>query len=87
MITGDRLIRRTTVLVLLYAVFMCAAPTVTQAQFAGGNITGTARGDSGSPMPGVHVSMKDVTTARLGPRSPIPQALTACLHYLLATMN
>src|SRR6202521_6065860 len=44
---------------------MCAAPTVTQAQFAGGNITGIARGDSGSPMPGVQVSMKDVTSGQV----------------------
>jgi hypothetical protein len=51
MITNDRLIGKTAVLALLYAGFMCAAPTVTQAQFAGGNITGAARGDSGSPMP------------------------------------
>jgi Carboxypeptidase regulatory-like domain/TonB-dependent Receptor Plug Domain len=65
MITGDKLIGRTAVLSLLYAVFMCAAPTVTQAQFAGGNITGTARGDSGFPMPGVQVSMKDVTTGQV----------------------
>ena len=65
MITGDRLIGRTAVLALLYVVFMCAAPTVTQAQFAGGNITGIARGDSDSPMPGLQVSMKDVTTGQV----------------------
>src|SRR6202171_5297548 len=65
MITGDRLIGRTAVLALLYPVFMCAAPTVTQAQFAGGNITGIARGDSDSPMPGLQVSMKDVTTGQV----------------------
>jgi len=57
MITGDGLIGRTAVLALLYAVIICAAPTVTQAQFAGGNITGIAGGDSGSLMPGVQVSM------------------------------
>ena len=58
MITGDRLIGRTAALTLLYAVFLCAAPTVTQAQIDGGNITGIAGGDSGSPMPGVQVSVK-----------------------------
>jgi hypothetical protein len=65
MITGDRLIGRTAALTLLYAVFLCAAPTVTQAQIDGGNITGIAGGDSGSPMPGVQVSMKDVTTGQV----------------------
>src|SRR3977135_3142799 len=47
------------ILASLCAVFMCAAPAVTQAQVAGGSITGTARGDSGSQMPGVRISIKD----------------------------
>src|ERR1700674_729610 len=49
----------------LYAVFMCAAPVVTQAQVAGGSITGTARGDSGSAMAGVRISIKDVITGQV----------------------
>src|SRR6202521_2158639 len=49
----------------LYAVFMCAAPVVTQAQVAGGSITGTARGDSGSALPGVRISIKDVITGQV----------------------
>src|SRR3981081_2240365 len=49
----------------LYAAFMCAATVVTQAQVAGGSITGTARGDSGSAMPGVRISIKDVVTGQV----------------------
>jgi len=53
------------ILATLYAAFMCAGPLVTQAQVAGGSITGTARGDSGSVVPGVQVSIKDVNTGQL----------------------
>src|SRR5258706_7924597 len=53
------------ILASLYAVFMCAVPAVTCAQVAGGSITGTARGDSGSAMPGVRISIKDVTTGQV----------------------
>src|SRR6202165_2068864 len=53
------------ILASLYAAFMCAAPVVTQAQVAGGSITGTARGDSGSAMPGVRISIKDVITGQV----------------------
>jgi hypothetical protein len=53
------------ILASLCAVFMCALPAVTQAQVAGGSITGTARGDSGSPMPGVRISIKDVITGQV----------------------
>jgi hypothetical protein len=49
----------------LYVAFMCAAPVVTQAQVAGGSITGTARGGSGSAMPGVRISIKDVVTGQV----------------------
>jgi len=52
------------ILASLY-VLMCAVPAVTQAQVAGGSITGTARGDSGSAMPGVRISVKDVTTGQV----------------------
>ena len=53
------------ILATLYAVFMCAVPLVTLAQVAGGSITGTARGDSGSAMPGVQISIRDVTTGQV----------------------
>src|ERR1700680_4058241 len=46
------------------AVLICAVPPVTLAQVPGGSITGTARGDSGSALPGVRVSIKDVTTGQ-----------------------
>src|SRR5258708_11875642 len=48
----------------LLAVLMCVVPLDTLAQVAGGSITGTARGDSGSAMPGVQISIKDVTTGQ-----------------------
>jgi hypothetical protein len=53
------------ILTFLFAVLMCAAPLVTLAQVAGGSITGTAKGDSDSAMPGVQVSIKDVTTGQV----------------------
>src|SRR5579872_806567 len=37
-----------------------AAPFSLKAQVAGGSITGTVRGESGAPMPGVQVSIADV---------------------------
>jgi hypothetical protein len=49
----------------LFAVLLCAVPPVALAQVDGGSITGTARGDSGSAMPGVQVSIKDVTTGQV----------------------
>src|SRR6202166_916094 len=49
----------------LLAVLMCVLPPVTLAQVTGGSITGTVRGDSGSAIPGVQVSIKDVTTGQL----------------------
>src|SRR5258708_20542136 len=52
------------ILARLY-VIMCAVRAVTQAQVAGGSITGTARGDSGSAMPGVRISVKDVVTGQV----------------------
>src|SRR6202521_1808842 len=53
------------ILAFLYPVLMCAVPPVVLAQIAGGSITGTARGDSGSAMPGVQISIKDVTTGQV----------------------
>src|SRR5713101_2017297 len=50
------------ILAFLFAALMYAVPPVALAQVAGGSITGTARGDSGSAMPGVQISIKDVTT-------------------------
>jgi len=47
------------------AVLLCAVPPVTLAQVSGGNITGTARGDTGSAIPGMQVSIKDVTTGQV----------------------
>src|SRR6202051_3609315 len=44
---------------------MCVLPPVTLAQVSGGSITGTVRGDSGSAIPGVQVSVKDVTTGQV----------------------
>ncbi len=50
---------------LLLAVLLCLLPPVTLAQVTGGSIAGTARGDSGSVIPGVQISIKDVTTGQL----------------------
>src|ERR1700732_3092510 len=50
---------------LLFALLVCAPSVVTQAQFAGGGITGTVSGDSGSVMPGVRISTKDVITGQV----------------------
>jgi hypothetical protein len=50
---------------LLLAVLMCLLPPVTLAQVTGGSITGTARGDSGSAIPGVQISIRDVTTGQI----------------------
>src|ERR1700730_714476 len=47
------------------AVLLCAAPPVTLAQVPGGSITGTAREDTGSAIPGVQLSIKDVTTGQV----------------------
>src|SRR6266853_4174222 len=58
-------LHRVAILASLYAVFMCAVPEVTQSQVAGGNITVTARGDSGSARPGVRISIKDVVTSQV----------------------
>src|ERR1700676_597833 len=49
----------------LLAVLMCAVPPMTLAQVPGGSMTGTARGDSGSAVPGVQISIKDVTTGQV----------------------
>jgi len=53
------------ILAFLFAVLMCALPLVTFAQVARGSITGTASGDSGSAIPGVQISIKDVTTGQV----------------------
>src|SRR6202048_1191363 len=47
------------------AVLLCAAPPVTLAQVPGGSITGTAREDAGSAIPGVQLSIKDVTSGQV----------------------
>jgi len=49
----------------LLALSTCAVPPTAVAQIAGGAITGTARGDSGSAIPGVQISIKDVTTGQV----------------------
>src|SRR5450759_4040189 len=49
----------------LLAVLMCVIPPAALAQVTGGSITGTVRGDFGSAIPGVQVSIKDVTTGQL----------------------
>src|ERR1700719_5355946 len=51
--------------VALLALFMCAMTSVTLAQVAGGSITGTARGDTGSAMAGAQISIKDVSTGQI----------------------
>ncbi len=53
------------ILAFLFAVLMCAVPPVALAQVAGGSISGTARVDSSSAMPGVQISIKDVTTGQV----------------------
>jgi len=58
-------LRAAVILVSLYAVFMREPPAVAQVQVAGGAITGTVRGDSGSAMPGVRISIKDVITGQV----------------------
>ena len=47
------------------AVLMWVIPPVTLAQVPEGNITGTVRGDTGSAIPGVQISIKDVTTGQV----------------------
>jgi hypothetical protein len=49
----------------LLAVLMFVLPPVTLAQVTGGSITGAATGDSGSAIPGIQVSIKDVTTGQI----------------------
>src|ERR1700681_4653003 len=47
------------------AVLMCVVPLFTLAQVPGGSITGTVRGDTGSAIPGVQISIKDVSTGQV----------------------
>ena len=51
-------------LILLAALlaFVPLAPSATSAQVAGGSVTGTVRGETGLAMPGVRVSITDVTS-------------------------
>src|ERR1700686_4784621 len=49
----------------LLAALMCALPPITLGQVSGGSITGTVRGETGSAIPGVQVSIKDVTTGQV----------------------
>jgi hypothetical protein len=42
-------------------------PWAAKAQVVGGSIAGTVRGESGAPMPGVHVSITDVTSGAARP--------------------
>src|SRR3981189_1871992 len=53
------------VLRFFLAVLMCVVPRLTPAQAPGGSITGTVRGDTGSVIPGVQISIKDVSTGQL----------------------
>jgi Carboxypeptidase regulatory-like domain/TonB-dependent Receptor Plug Domain/TonB dependent receptor len=46
----------------LLALSTCAVPPTAVAQVAGGAITGTIRGDTGSAIPGVQISIKDVAS-------------------------
>ena len=49
----------------LLALFMCVVTPAALAQVPGGSITGTARADTGSAIPGVQISIKDVTTGEV----------------------
>jgi hypothetical protein len=60
------------ILVSLFAVLTCQPPAVAQVQVTGGAITGSVRGDSGSAMPGVRISIKDVITGQV--RTALTQA-------------
>src|SRR3982074_870222 len=53
------------VLRFFLAVLMCVVPLFTLAQAPGGSITGTIRDDTGSVIPGVQISIKDVSTGQL----------------------
>src|ERR1700733_5899177 len=47
------------------AMLACVIPLITLGQVPGGNIAGTVRGDSGSAIPGVQLSIKDVATGQV----------------------
>ena len=49
----------------LLALFMCVVTPAALAQVPGGSITGTARADTGSAIPGVQISIKDATTGQV----------------------
>src|SRR5258708_28228744 len=48
---------------ILCLLLTLAMPWTIHAQVAGGSITGTVRGESGAPMPGVHMSSTDTTSS------------------------
>src|SRR5882757_3112033 len=50
------------VLLLTLISILFLVPSATNAQVAGGSITGTVRGENGSVMPGVHISVSDATS-------------------------
>src|SRR5882757_2988149 len=50
------------VLLLTLIAILFLVPSATNAQVAGGSITGTVRGENGSFMPGVHISVSDATS-------------------------
>jgi Carboxypeptidase regulatory-like domain/TonB dependent receptor/TonB-dependent Receptor Plug Domain len=50
---------------LLYAAIIGTLPPAALAQVTGGSITGAARGENGSAIPGVQISVKEVTTGQV----------------------
>src|SRR5580692_4091987 len=54
--------RRMLILLLAWLAFVSCAPSATGAQVAEGSISGTVRGESGAAMPGVQVSVTDLSS-------------------------
>jgi hypothetical protein len=50
---------------LLWVILALVVPGMVRAQVAGGSVTGTARGESGAAVPGVQLTIKDVTTGEV----------------------
>src|SRR6267378_6800869 len=49
----------------LWVLLALMVPGIVRAQVAGGSVTGTARGESGAAVPGVQLTIKDVTTGEV----------------------
>jgi carboxypeptidase family protein/TonB-dependent receptor-like protein len=55
----------TLVLLVALIAFVLLAPSTTSAQMVGGSVTGTVRGESSAPMPGVRVAITDVSSGAI----------------------